>query len=249
VCQNLESYIEKYRPDFHVLKTCSSVHCALESLQTLSPDLVLLDINLGSRDSFELINEIKETTFELIFITGHDEYALTALKYADINHLLKPICHNQLDTALDKAKEKIISRKESSSNELVKQNLLYSEKDQTKIIIPETSGYEFVFIRDIIRCEGWSKYTKVFLINGRLITSSYNLGHYRKLLAESSSFHCHKSHLINTKHIQRYTNTGIVHMRDGSVIPVSRRKKEQFLSQVIKNNFLFPNHILRLQLP
>lgn len=243
VCKNLQSYIEKYRSDYHVLKTCNSFHCALESVEALAPDLVLLNINLGSKFSFELLNEIKQTAFELIFITDIKEHALTALKYNAIDYLLKPICNEELNTALNKAKEKIFSKKETKAYDSIKYDLVRSEKGQNKIVIPEANGYEFVYVSNVIRCEGWSKYTKVFLLNGNLITSSFNLGHYRKLLAGEHFFHCHKSHLINTKHIQRYINSGTVYMRDGSIIPVSRRKKEEFVNHVIKKNFFFTKMI------
>jgi len=109
---------------------------------------------------------------------------------------------------------------------------------EEKIIIPCSKSYDFVHIRDIIRCEGMQNYTKVFLQNGDTIVSSCNVGVYGKALRNYGFFTCHKSHVINTEKITRYFKEGFVEMQDASVAPVSRRRKEEFFSNIISANKL-----------
>jgi len=239
LCENLNAYFTANRFNFNVGEICHDFDSALAALKTTKPDLVLLDIELGGRDSFDLIGELDHINFEIIFITGHDEHALSALKFSAIDYLLKPFGKEELDLAVDKAIDKLNNNYDLNRYNVLRHNIFQSKKSEHKIIIPESNSYEFVTTREILRCEGWSKYTKVFLIDGRVITSSYNLGHYKKLLHSYSFFHCHKSHIINTTHIKRYKNSGFVEMKDGTEIPVARRKKDEFVNQVIKNNYFF----------
>jgi len=105
---------------------------------------------------------------------------------------------------------------------------------EQKIVIPCSKSYDFIHIRDIVRCEGMQNYTKVFLENGETIISSCNVGNYGKGLMEFGFFTCHKSHVINIEKILRYHKEGLIEMIDASVVPVSRRRREKFIEDCVK---------------
>jgi two-component system LytT family response regulator len=107
---------------------------------------------------------------------------------------------------------------------------------EKKIVIPCSKSYDFVYIKNIIRCEGMQNYTKVFLDTGDTIISSCNVGIYGKGLSDFGFFSCHKSHVVNTSKIVRYHKEGLVEMVDASVIPISRRKRDEFLEQIVSGN-------------
>jgi len=87
---------------------------------------------------------------------------------------------------------------------------------------------------DILRCEGLQNSTKVFLVNGEVLISSCNIGVYRKGLERYGFFTCHKSHLVNTQFITRYLKDGHLEIEDGTLLPLARRKKEEFFDHVLK---------------
>lgn len=105
-----------------------------------------------------------------------------------------------------------------------------------KIMIPCQKTLDFVLLEQIIRCEGLQNYTRIFLGNGKSIISSCNIGVYKKALSKFDFFSCHKSHLINKKHILRYHKDGKVEMTDASLVPVSRRKKGDFYKEITKHD-------------
>jgi len=53
-------------------------------------------------------------------------------------------------------------------------------------------------------------------------------------LSQLGFYCCHKSHLINENYILRYHKEGFVEMKDGSTVPLSRRRKDEFINQVLK---------------
>ena len=103
----------------------------------------------------------------------------------------------------------------------------------TKIVVPCVEYYKFVNIADIIRCQAMQNYTRIFLKNEKPLISSHNIGVYINLLDSEQFFNCHKSHLINTKLINRYFKDGYIEMCDNSTVPVARRRKNSFLEKVI----------------
>lgn len=107
-----------------------------------------------------------------------------------------------------------------------------------RIAIPSTESYEFVKLSEIVRFEGLQNYTRVFLKNGKMIIATINIGHIAKTLQYHGFVSCHKSHLINMACIERFMKEGYCEMMDGSSVPVSRRKKMQFIEQVVEQRLL-----------
>lgn len=104
-----------------------------------------------------------------------------------------------------------------------------------KILIPCLKTIDFVYLGEIIRCEGLQNYTKIFLLNGTSIVSSSSIGLFKKALASHEFFSTHKSHLINMRHVLRYHKEGMVEMIDESFVPVARRKKDDFYKTMMHN--------------
>ncbi len=96
--------------------------------------------------------------------------------------------------------------------------------------MPTADGLEFIKLAEIVRCEADQRMTKVILTDSSFILSSYNLGAFHNLLGEYKFFLCHKSHLINVQEVLKYDKDGVLIMSDGNMVPLSRRKKSEFLS-------------------
>ena len=226
--------LANFCPSVSVLGEAADVDEAYDKIIALKPHLILLDISMPGASGFELLNRIDKIDFEIIFITGFNEYALDALKVSAVDYLLKPVKTEELIAAIEKATKRIDVRDNSAKYEVLKSNLKGQGNQETTIAIPGTNSYDFIKIGEIIRCEGWNKYTKVHLLNGKTIISSNNIGVFREIL-EGYEFHTtHKSHVINVKHIKRYNKDGIITMKDNSEVPLARRRKDVFTQEVMK---------------
>ncbi|MDF1699423.1 MAG: LytTR family DNA-binding domain-containing protein [Saprospiraceae bacterium] len=226
--------LNQFCPEIQVMDQASNAEEAFTKINLIRPQLIFLDISMPIESGFDLINKFDTIDFEIIFVTGFNEFALDALKVSAVDYILKPVQTASLIKAVNKAKSRIDERSKIEKYELLKHNLHHLGDQNTKIAIPGSQAYEFVKIEHIIRCEGWQKYTKIFLTEGNVIVSSYNIGVFREMLENYDFFSTHKSHLINKNHITRYLKDGTVVMSDGSSAPVSRRKKEEFMEQVVK---------------
>ena len=105
-----------------------------------------------------------------------------------------------------------------------------------KIVVPGSKTLDFILLEEIVRCEGLQNYTRIYLLDGRSIISSSNIGVFKSVLSNRDFFSTHKSHLINMNHIIRYHKSGRVEMIDKSFVPVARRKKEDFQNVILKSD-------------
>ncbi|GLR16587.1 LytR/AlgR family response regulator transcription factor [Portibacter lacus] len=106
-------------------------------------------------------------------------------------------------------------------------------KEQSmKILIPTFSTLEVVAADEIICIHAADSYSQVELIKKKKITSTKGIGQFAKELENQGFFQCHKSHLVNLSKLVRYHKEGQAEMVDGRLIPVARRRKEEFLDQI-----------------
>lgn len=230
--------LEQHCPMVSVVGLGSDISEGYDLIQKHQPDLIFLDISMPGGSGFDLLEKFKAINFEVIFVTGYNDYVLDALKASAVDYLLKPVITEDLISAVQKATIQLEQKEKVRLYNLLQHNLDNIGSQQTKVAIPGASAYDFVMVEDIIRCEGWQKYTKIFLSNDKPILSSYNIGIFKDMLERYGFYQTHKSHLINLQHILKYLKEGKVIMSNSDVVPVSRRKKEDFAEQVLKKRML-----------
>ena len=228
----LDYKIKEINLGVKVVQKITDPQSAIEFLNENEIDLVFLDIEMPLKSGFDVLKDLSNLDFEIIFVTGYQNYAIQAIQFSAIGYVLKPVDEDDLILAINHAKEKISLKKSKFRNQQLLNNLIAQNKDK-KIGIPTMYGLEFVKLHDIIRCEGLQKCTKVVGEKSNII-SSYNIGEFIKLLEPYGFFATHKSHLINLSKIQKYLKEGSIVMEDSSSVPLARRRKQSFLDQLEK---------------
>lgn len=219
-------------PQVQLVATTQSTANGIKIVEQKTPDLVICNLNQSSTLNDQFLRKIAWFDLELILISKDISFALQAIHLSASGYILEPISRRELINAVYRVERKLHMKREIQSNkELLKR--LVSKFDETKQIgIPTIKGYDFLYIKDIIRCEGLDKYTRVITLDKSNIVSSKNLGEFRKLLESYNFFSPHKSHLINLNYLKQYLKEGIIIMQDQSQVPISRRKKQCFLSLI-----------------
>jgi two-component system LytT family response regulator len=230
----LKIKLAKHCPAISILGEAADAEQAYDEIVSHRPEIIFLDIAMPKASGFELLKRFDPVDFEVIFVTGYSEYALQALKIAAVDYLLKPVINEELIQAVEKAKERILSKIQLANIELLKHNTSYHLDQRSKLSIPSMQSYEQVQISDIIRCEGEQRYTRVYIRGDIELLSSYSIGRFRELLSGYAFLECHKSHLVNSVHIARYNKDGQIIMKDETEVPVSRRKRDEIKHQIVK---------------
>ena len=237
--RTLQKMLARYCPHISVASTCSNAIMAKQQIELLKPDIVFLDIQMPGQNGIEMISEIPEKNFEVIFVTAHNEFMLQALQYSAADYLLKPVDEDRLMYAVGRAEKRI----ESGKKEELTETLLYNlgkagNPAEMRLCLPTLKGFMILKLDEIYYCEAERSYTVFHLGDKRTVTVSKPLIEYENILANTSFFRIHKSFLINLHHVKEYQRGegGMVIMSNNAEIEVSRRKKEQFLLK-IKESF------------
>ncbi len=230
----LHTLCDEYCEGLEIIGLANSVSEAKKLIAEKEPDLVFLDIRMPVESGFELLKFYDNNfSFEVIFTTAYDEYAVEAFQFAAIDYLLKPIEIDELIKAVEYVKELRNHTPQPEKFEFL-QELLAVQKIE-KIALTTTDGFTFVHHKDIIRCEAESNYTTMTLMGGNTHLITKTLGHFEKLLFEKDFFRIHKSHLVNLHAVRKFIKSkkgGLVETVDGMQIEVSSRKRKELLERL-----------------
>ena len=239
--RTLKRLLELNCPEVEIVAACTDANTARQKLETLRPDLVFLDIQMPGKSGLDMLEEISEKKFEVIFVTAHSEYILQALQFSAVDYLMKPVDEDRLVEAIQRVRKRLKSDTQSGNTEALIHNMnKVASPGEMRLCLPTLKGFTILRLEEIVYCEAQRSYTIFRLVNNKSIMISKPLFDYDKLLAGTSFLRVHKSFLINLMHVKEYIRGegGTVIMSTGMEIEVSRRKKEQFLAKV-KESFKY----------
>ncbi len=225
--------LARHCPSVRVVGRAASADEAVKVIREKKPDLVFLDIEMPRGTGFQVLEAFPERSFAVIFVTAYDHYALQAIKFSALDYLLKPVDRQELVQAVERAERSRTSADSFRKNFQVLQENMASRIPET-LAVPTFDGFEFVKLKDILRLEAAGRYSDIFLLGGKKLTVSRNLGEFEKLLEGLGFYRVHHGHLIGLAHLKTYLRQdgGTAIMADGARIPVARSKKDAFLARI-----------------
>ena len=232
--RTLKKMLETYCPGVEVAATCSNAVTAKQEWENIRPDVVFLDIQMPGKSGLDLLTEMPEKDFEVIFVTAHNEYMLQALQYSAADYLLKPVDEDRLIEAIQRVEKKMQSGRKEWTETLMHNLSKTGNPSEMRLCLPTLKGFIVVKLDDIIYCEAERSYTIFHLEGKRTVMVSKSLIEYDNLLQDTQFIRIHKSFLINLHHVKEYQRGegGLVIMTDNAEIEVSRRKKEFFMNRM-----------------
>jgi two-component system LytT family response regulator len=227
----LSLLLQEYCPGVQIVEQCRSATKGLQAIEKLKPDLVFLDIEMPNMNGFEMLEQFTEIPFAIIFTTSYDQYAIKAIRFSALDYLLKPIDPKELVNAVKKVQEQRHLPMAEQFQMLLKQ---IQDKDHhfNKIAVPTAEGFELIPADQVIRCEADDNYTHLFIKSNRKIIACRTLKEMEEQLHDFSFFvRVHHSYLVNLNEVTKYIRGegGYLVMSDGSVVNVSRSRKDSLM--------------------
>lgn len=224
----LSDKLRQHVPEVEVLSKASSGGEGIEMIKEHNPDLIFLDVEMLDMTGFEMLSKLETIDFEIIFITSYSHYAIKAIRSNALDYLIKPIDLGELKTAIESYKSRSNSVVKAQAKKEAVQNLTRNKITDQYLFLQTQEGQLQLALEDIIRIEGERNYSFIHLLNSKKKLVSKTLADLELLLEKKVFFRCHKSHIVNAQHINSVANRLNISLSDDTIVPISRRKKDDF---------------------
>ena len=223
----LRNYLQRYCTDVEIVGEAANVSEAVDLIKQSQPDLIFLDVEMPFGNAFDLLDQVPDRNFEIIFVTAYAQYAIDALNNHAAYYLMKPIDIDELIKGVSYVRD--IREKEQRLDELVLKSGI--GRAEGKITIPQQDGFQVLSASDIIYCKADDNYTEIYLENKKILVSK-TLKYFEQVLSEFNFARIHKSYLVNVNVISKYRKGkgGSVVLSNGKELMVSAAGKRRLLS-------------------
>lgn len=227
----LSIILKNYISDMvEVVGEANSADAALLIINEKKPDLVFLDIEMPHKNGFDLLAMVENPTFQVIFTTAFEHYALKAIKVSAVDYLLKPINISELKNAVAKALSLQGKQINSPITNLLNNYYSLESKEEDNLTLPVMEGKEIVKIKDIVLIKADLDYCKIYTDDNKVHYVLKSIKFFEEMLPVNLFFRTHYSYLINRNYIIRFIRDTLeIETHINHNVPVSRRRKPEFI--------------------
>ena len=186
---------------------------AANLIREINPDLVFLDIDLGMKSGFDLLESL-DIDFEVVFVTAYDAHAIRAFEINALDYLLKPVHPKRLENAIERI---------GQSNSLQNKKMVGAAD---KIMVRRNLRQIFVSVDKISIIEANGDYTKIYVDDEYTGMVHQTLKSWEEMLPPELFQRIHRSYIVNIAAIEQIIKTASgsheIHFNNFH-LPVSRR--------------------------
>jgi two-component system LytT family response regulator len=221
-------------PDVTVVGEATNGAEAVDAVQRLKPDLLLLDIQMPEMNGFEVLNALDPDDFgAVIFITAYDTFAVRAFEVQALDYIMKPFDDERFFAVIDRAKKALVTGEDDGlSHRLASLLDTYEKRAGThlsRIMVKDGGRIFFQPVDDIDWIESADYYSRLHVGTAtHLIRES--MSSLEEQLDPTRFIRIHRTAIVNADRVQElrldYTNRHVVLLKNGTTLPLSRTRKE-----------------------
>jgi two-component system, LytTR family, response regulator len=186
-------------PNLHCMCVCENAIITREKLETLQPDLLILDVEMPGLTGIQLAKSLKQLPLT-IFITSHQSYAVDAFELDAVDYLIKPVQPERLLRAIDKVKTLHSIKKNTLPEEA------FQKKDDESFFIKDKNSFLRIAINDVLYAESLGDFITIFLQNGEKKIALVSMKNFEQQLPHSIFLRISRTHLVNKQKVSALEN-------------------------------------------
>jgi two-component system LytT family response regulator len=219
----LREYLAAY-PDVEVAGECVNGFEAVQRIGELSPDLVLLDVQMPKLDGFEVL-ELLERRPEVVFVTAYDEYALKAFEVHAVDYVLKPVGRERLAEALSRVRERLAVPRPGASPEALAAAARPPGQFVERLLVKGGANVHVIHVDRLDWIEAQDDYVAI-RSEGKTHLKPRTLAEISAGLDPGRFVRIHRSYVLNVERLARLElyakDSRVAILKDGKELPVSR---------------------------
>jgi two-component system LytT family response regulator len=219
--------------DFRVLAEADSVDSAIAAIANGAPDVVFLDIQLGTRSGFDVLEGLRGRESPLIvFTTAYSQHAVRAFEVQALDYLLKPFDRDRFLQAVSRIRAALAEPDRSDIEERIRR-LLANEPGRAavvrQILVRDGERGYFLAVDDIQRVSAAGNYVEVHA-RGKVHLIRESLSEFIAQLDPAEFLRVHRSHVVRIGFIAElrplFHGDYELVLQDGQRVSLSRRYKQ-----------------------
>jgi two-component system, LytTR family, response regulator len=209
-------------PDIEIIGECESGAEAISRIETASPDLVFLDIQMPQMDGLQLSRALGDRMPAVVFVTAYDEYALRAFEVHALDYVLKPFSAERFKSALTHARQHLSKRSSPGTRETLPER-------RDRLVIKSSGRIYFVRTNDIDWCEAAGNYVRLH-VGAQTHLVRGTMGYIEAQLDPRQFVRVHRSTIVNVDRIQElrssFNGEYVITLHDKTRLTLSRGYRE-----------------------
>jgi two-component system LytT family response regulator len=235
--RTLELLLQAYCPNVTVVGKGESVREGLALVKKHNPDIVFLDIEMPEANGFELLEQLPDLNFEVIFITAYNQYAIKAFRYSAIDYILKPIDIDELVRAVDKVNE----LRKSKVNPRERYAALFQNIEEMlprKLVIPTLGGHTYIDLNNVILMKSESDKLTFSLANSTAIETPRGTLDVENTMIQKGFYALKCGVYINLNRVEKVDKrgTGKVYLTGNYTVSLENDDKDLFMENLVKHS-------------
>lgn len=209
--------------DVRVVGTCGDVPAARAAIETLAPDLLLLDVQLPGADGMALLEQLPaDRRPAVIFVTAFERYAVAAFAHEAVDYLLKPIDPQRFRMAVARARRRLARREQAGAG--------VDGTPLTRLLVRERGRAFFVRVDELDWLEAAGNYVRLHV--GRIAHRvRLPLARLEARLDRRAFRRISRSHIVRIDRIRElqpwFHGDGLVILTSGAKLRLSRRYRDR----------------------
>lgn len=231
---SIKKILQMYLHDIiEVVESADNLTDGISLIKKINPDIVFLDITMPHQSGLELFNYFDTFSFDVIFVTAHQKFAIDAVGLGASGYLLKPIKPKEIVDAVLKISLK--SKKIPSENQ--DNNWIYNN---CKLLVNHQKGVHIVSYNEIKAIVADGNYCKIFKKDNEPLYVSKTIGSIEENLPKVHFFRTHRSCIVNINYITGIDKEkNLIHLTDIET-PLASINLKPLIEEISKltNNFI-----------
>lgn len=219
--------------DFTVVAEADAVDSAVEAVSGLMPQVLYLDVQLGTRSGFEVLDSLRGVAVPVIvFTTAYSEHAVRAFEVQALDYLLKPFDRDRFLQSVARVQGALVTPDRSDQEERMRR-MLAGLPGRTpfakQILVRDADRAYFLSVEDINHVAAAGNYVEVRAA-GKVHLIREPLSSFISQLSPEEFLRVHRSHVVRIGFIAEmrpmFHGDYELILRDGARLPLSRRYKQ-----------------------
>lgn len=235
------------RPDIEIAGQASGGREALELVELLRPDVLLLDIEMPGVDGFAVLKALpQDHAPAIIFVTAFQDHAVTAFELRASDFVVKPVRGDRLAKAIEQAQSDLNARQAGERLVFLQARLAELEsralaESEPHLWVQVGSDRRRLALADIRWLEAERDYVRVHM-NGRTHLVNAGLGDMEKLLMGQPFLRIHRSAMVRTDKVRAVSrgrfSTPVLELDDGHRLPVGRKYRDSIQAALERSDLI-----------